>query len=110
MYVLTVMGTYDMSQFLFIFLLLVVFPCTVWGISSFFSKNKGEMTAHVTVKSRRVERHSTWNYLVCFELSDGSELELLTTKGDHQTLKDGQSGQVTWENGHLYHFDPDTPQ
>lgn len=98
-----------MEQLIFIVLLLIVFPCMVWGIVRLLDKNRGELTGHATVKSHRVERSSTWNYMLCFEFSDSSTLELRTTKGDYQTLKDGQSGQLTWEDGLLLHFDPDIP-
>lgn len=98
------------KEMLIFYGLILVSPLLAWGVSALFSRKKYELTGYATVKSHRVGRNSSWNYLICFELSDGSELELLTTKGDYQTLKDGQSGQVTWENGQLYHFDPDTPQ
>lgn len=100
----------DMHQLIFLTLLLIVFPGAVWGISALFSRKNVMMTGRGIVRSHRVARSSTWNYLVCFELSDGSTLELHTTKGDYQTLADGQSGQLTWEDDLLCHFDPDTPQ
>lgn len=98
-----------MEQLIFIVLLLVVLPCAVWGISAPLSPKKVTLTGHATVKSHRVWRDSSWNYLVCFAFSDGSTLELRTVRGDYDTLKDGQSGQLTWEDDLLLHFDPDIP-
>ena len=98
-----------MEQLIFIVLLLIVFPCTVWGLVALFSPKKLTLTGHATVQSHRVIQESTWNYLICFEFSDGSALELRTVKADYQTLKDGQSGQLTWEDDFLLHFDPDIP-
>lgn len=100
-------GSYDISQFLFVFVLLVVFPCAVWGIYALLSPKKVTLTGHATVKSHQIWRDSCWTCLVCFEFSDGSELELRTVKGDYQALTDGQSGQLTWEDDLLLHFEPD---
>ena len=96
-----------MEQMIFLVLLLIVFPCTVWGICALLSPKKITLTGHATVMSHYVSRSSTWHYMVCFAFSDGTTMELRTVKGDYQTLKDGQSGQVTWEDDFLLHFDPD---
>lgn len=73
-----------------------------------------EMTGPATVKSHRVDQGrftgnapSRWNYLVTFTLSDGEELELYTILSDYQTLKDGASGQLTWQGKRLLHFEAD---
>lgn len=103
-----------MDSMIFSIALLVIFPCAVWGISRLFDKNKGEMTAHATVVSHRLELGigggmygDNWNRLVTFRLKDGSEMELYTIREDYETLIDGQTGQLTWEKGNLMHFDPD---
>lgn len=105
-----IFGSYDISQFLFIFILLVVFPCAVWGIYALLSPKKVTLTGRATVKSHRAWLERDWKYLVCFEFNDGSTLELRTVKSDYQALTDGQSGQLTWENDLFLHFDPDNPQ
>lgn len=73
-----------------------------------------EMTGYATVKSHRVAQGryvgkapSRWNYLVTFGLSDGEELELYVTDDVFNTLKEGQSGQLTWQGKRFYHFDSD---
>ena len=73
-----------------------------------------KMTAPATVVSHRLAlspaggRYSdNWNRLVTFRLSDNTELELYTTKEEYETLIDGQSGQLTWEDDLFLHFDPD---
>lgn len=106
-----------MEQMIFWIALLVILPCLVWGLPALFSRNKGKVTGHATVISHRMvlarvsSRHSdNYNRMVSFRLSDGSELELYTTKEAYASLTDGQAGQLTWEKDLFYHFDPDTPQ
>lgn len=106
---------YELSQFLFIFGLFVALPLTAWLIYRLFDKNRGEMTAHATVVSHRLELGigggmygDNWNRLVTFRLKDGSEMELYTVREDFETITDGQTGQLTWEKENLLHFDPDT--
>ena len=113
MNLLTATGATERSEWIYILLLLVVFPGVAWGLSSLFSKNK-KMTAPATVVSHRLAlspaggRYSdNWNRLVTFRLSDNTELELYTTKEEYETLIDGQSGQLTWEDDLFLHFDPD---
>lgn len=79
----------------------------VWGIYSLCSQKKVTLTGRATVKSRYTQLARGRKYLICFELSDGSTVELRTIRSDYETLKDGQSGQVTWEDDLLLHFDPD---
>lgn len=97
-------------------LLAMLLPPLIWGIYALKTKVKGAMTAHATIKSRRVEYSKirrkwsdNWNRLITFQLKDGSELELYVSKEEFETLKDGQSGQITWENNILTYFDPDSP-
>lgn len=75
-------------------------------LSQFFkklSRSGKEMTDTATVKSHRMEMarvptpESTWNYLVTFTLSDGSEVELYTLEVQYKQLQDGQNGTLTWE-------------
>lgn len=73
-----------------------------------------ELTAPATVVSKRVDQGryigkapSRWNYLMTFALSDGEELELYVTDDVFSTLKEGQSGQLTWQGKRFYQFYPD---
>lgn len=73
-----------------------------------------EMTGHATVTSKRVDQGrylgkapSRWNLLVTFALSDGEEVELYVTQDIFSTLKEGQSGQLTWQGKRFCHFDSD---
>lgn len=72
-----------------------------------------EMTGRATMKSKRVDQGrytgkapSRWNYLMTFSLSDGEEIELYVTDDIFSTLKEGQSGQLTWQGKRFCHFDP----
>ena len=71
-----------------------------------------ELTGPATVTSHRVDQGSyhgkapsRWNYVVTFTLSDGEEIELYTLLSDYQTLKDGTSGQLTWQGKRLLDFE-----
>ena len=92
-------------------------PAVLWGIPALIKRLRGPMTAHVTVSSRRMELakwggrwSDNWNRLITFQLKDGSELELYVSQAEYQTIEDGQTGQITWEEDTLIHFDPDFPQ
>ena len=112
-----IMDTYDLSQYLFILGLFVMLPLAFWGIYRLFDKNTGKMTAYATVVSHRLDLGigggmyggDNWNRLITFRLKDGSEIELYTVREDYETIADGQSGQITWEQENLLHFDPDIP-
>jgi hypothetical protein len=71
-----------------------------------------EMIAPATVTAHRVDQGrypgrapTRWNYLVTFSLSDGEEIELYTILSDYETLKDGTSGQLTWQGKRLINFE-----
>jgi len=105
-----------MNDIIFFLLLIFVIPAIMWGIPALIRKIKGPMTAHAAVLSRRMEpgkwggRYSdNWNRLITFQLTDGSEIELYVSKEEYETLKDGQSGQITWDEDTLTFFDPDRP-
>ena len=73
-----------------------------------------EMTGRATVKSKRATQGrylgkapSRWNLLMTFSFHDGEEIELYVTQDIFSTLKEGQSGQLTWQGKRFYHFDPD---
>ena len=83
-------------------------------LSQFFKKlSRGgkEQSSTATVKSHRMEMarvptpESTWNYLVTFTLSDGSEVELYTLEVQFHELKDGQTGNLTWEGENFLTFE-----
>ncbi len=79
-----------------------------------------ELTGQATVKSHRVEQgnyqaqaptgyqgntRGNWNYWVTFTLSDGEEIELYTGEAEYKALKDGATGQLTWQGRKLRSFD-----
>lgn len=83
-------------------------------LTSFFKKlSRGgkERSDTATVKSHRMTTarfptpESTWNYLVTFTLSDGSEVELHTEQSQYNDLLDGQSGSLTWEGETFISFE-----
>lgn len=95
---------------IFLFLLIAAFPCVIWAISALSSPKPTAMTGRATVTAHRTWLERGRKYHVCFKLSDGSMLELRTVRVDYETLLDGQSGQLTWENDLFLHFDPDLPE
>lgn len=83
-------------------------------LANFFKKrNRGgeKRTDAATVKSHRMEMArvptpgNTWNWLVTFTLSDGSEVELHTEESRYRQLQDGQSGTLTWEGENFVNFE-----
>lgn len=46
-----------------------------------------------------------WNYWVIFTLSDGEEIELYTGEAKYKALKDGITGQLTWQGKKFRSFD-----
>ena len=81
-----------------------------------------ELTGQATVKSHRVEQgnyqgqaptgyqgntRGNWNYWVTFTLSDGEEIELYTGEAEYRALKDGTTGQLTWQGKKFREFDTD---
>ena len=83
-------------------------------LANFFKKrNRGgkEETSPATVKSHRMEMArvptpgNTWNWLVTFTLSNGSDVELHTEEALYRQLQDGQSGTLTWEGENFVNFE-----
>lgn len=80
--------------------------------------NKGpELTGRATVTSHRVEQGryhgnapSRWHHLITFTLSDGEEIELYVFEAVFNSLKDGQTGQLTWKGKDFYSFDPENKE
>lgn len=73
-----------------------------------------ELSGPATIKSHQViqgrylgKAPSRWNYMITFTLSDGEEIELYVTDDVFHSLKEGQSGLLTWQGKRFYHFEPD---
>lgn len=66
------------------------------------------ITSHRMTTARFPTPGSTWNYLVTFTLSDGSEVELHTLEVQYETIKDGQKGLLNWEGENLLSFEEGT--
>ena len=65
-----------------------------------------EQTAHARLLSRRVETGANrtgrssglgYNYVVTFQLNDGSILELYTHDVEYGALREGMSGKLSWQ-------------
>lgn len=61
--------------------------------------------SHRMTTARFPTPESTWNYLVTFVLSDGSEIELHATEAQYTAIKDGQEGLLAWEGETLLRFE-----
>lgn len=73
---------------------------------------KGESCSDTaTVLSRRLVSArfptpgNTWDHMVTFTLSDGSEAELFVSQEQFQSLAEGQQGLLTWEGENLTGFE-----
>ena len=106
-----------MEKFLFILAMLALaalyFFYQAWIYRD--KDNKGpELTGRATVTSHRVEQGrymgkapSRWHHLITFTLSDGEEIELYVFEAMFNSLKDGQTGQLTWKGKDFHSFEPD---
>lgn len=79
-----------------------------------FTTNGPTLTGPATVVSRRMEVAKTasrwsdnYNRLITFRLSDGSDLELYVTQEAYSVLKDGETGQLSWQGDQMTCFDGD---
>lgn len=76
--------------------------------------SRKELTGHATVLSRRVDQgspvagggHTRWNYKVVFQVGN-QELDLYVTQSQFPRLKEGITGQLTWQKENLIDFIPD---
>lgn len=71
-----------------------------------------EYVAVATVVSKRPEParyhgkwSSGWNYLVTFQAGNDT-IELYVSEMEYQSLTEGMSGLLRWQNENLCHFDP----
>lgn len=73
------------------------------GLFKKLSRGGTEQSEEATVVSRRMASArfptpgNTWDHLVTFRLSNGTEAELFVTEDQFQQLKEGQCGILTWE-------------
>ena len=85
-------------------------------LTGFFKKLRWGVkhrTGTATVAGRRLASaqmptaDSTWDHWIRFLLSDGSEVELIVPAEQFHTLKDGTTGDLTWEMDTLVSFKPE---
>lgn len=81
------------------------------GLFKKLSRGGKEQTAEATVVGKRMASArlptpgNTWDRLVNFRLSDGSEQELYLTEEQFNALPDGTSGTLTWEGDTFLRFE-----
>lgn len=101
------------------FLLLILICAAVFLIRVLPHRTGGsrkELTGHATVLSRRVDQgspvagggHTRWNYKVVFQVGN-RELDLYVTQSQYPRLKEGITGQLTWQRENLIDFICDEP-
>lgn len=97
-------------------LLMLTFPVVEFFYNRWAYRDKEDkgpkLTGFATVKAHRAEQGrylgkapSRWNFIVTFTLSDGEELELYTFEEHFHALKDGTSGQLTWQGRNFLEFE-----
>lgn len=78
----------------------------------FTQKNRREMMGHATVISKTpelalgVKWGSGWNYKILFEVG-GHQFPLYVLKGDYETIQEGMTGMLIWQEQNLVDFRPD---
>ena len=72
-----------------------------------------EYVGRATVISRRMgtaryhgKYSSGWNYLVTFQVGNDI-IELYVTEMEYQSLTEGTTGTLRWQNENLCHFEPE---
>ena len=72
-----------------------------------------EYIGFATVVSRRMgtaryhgKYSSGWNYLVTFQVGNDI-IELYVTEMEYQSLTEGTTGTLRWQNENLCHFEPE---
>lgn len=97
-----------------ILFIVLVIVCFIAMLVYHFASQGHTLTGTATVVSRRLEVSklgSKWadnyNRLITFRLNDGSEMELYVSKEAYAVLKDGETGQLTWQGDQLTCFDGD---
>lgn len=72
-----------------------------------------EYVATATVVSRRMgtaryhgKNSSGWNYLVTFQVGNDT-IELYVTEMEYQSLTEGTTGTIRWQNENLCQFEPE---
>ena len=103
-----------------IFLLALLYPIYRRLIFRDKSDKGPELTGRATVKSHRVEQgnyqgqaptgyqgntRGNWNFWVSLILSVGEEIELYMGENEYKALKDGTTGQLTWQGKKFREFD-----
>lgn len=75
-------------------------------------KNRREMMGYATVISRTpelalgVKWGSGWNYKILFEVG-GHQFPLYVLQGDYETIQEGMSGMLIWQEENMISFTPD---
>ena len=67
---------------------------------------KPRLTGPATLLSLTAEYNHGWYYAGRFVLRDGEELQLTMLRHWYDSLKEGQSGWVTWQGNTLVEFEP----
>lgn len=100
----------EQTIFMLIIIAVPLLALVVYGITN----RPKVVTGPATVESHSVEHSkvgaqwsSSWNYLITFRLSDGDSLLLYTTEAEYQTIQDGQTGTLFWDDNQLVEFIPD---
>ncbi len=109
-----------MKEFLLPFACLAAFGLFVMWLRTLPFREKRsrepEQTAHARLLSRRVETGTNrtgrssglgYNYVVTFQLNDGSILELYTHDVEYGALREGMSGKLSWHKQNMTGFEPD---
>lgn len=67
-----------------------------------------QLTGPATLLTLNAEYRHGWYYIGIFSLTDGEEIRLYMLRHWYDTLKEGQTGLLTWQGKTLVDFEPDT--
>lgn len=106
-----------MNTFWFVVLALVGFFLIFWLRTFPFREKKSkapQQTAHARLLARRVTTGADrtgrssgmgYNYVLTFQLNDGTILELYSHDVEYGALREGMSGKLTWQDRYFVSLD-----
>ncbi len=99
----------EMAVLIGAFVILPVGALLYWFLTR---KNRREMMGRATVISKTPELAlgvmwgSGWNYKILFEVG-GHQFPLYVLQGDYETIQEGMTGMLIWQEQNMVDFQPD---
>ena len=102
----------ERAQYIILFAGCVVFPIILLLRWLLTRKNRREMMGKARVVSKTpelalgVKWGSNWNYKILFEVGN-AQFPLYVLQGDYETIQEGMTGTLIWQEENMVEFIPD---